>query len=325
MKCRRYTKPMLLPSRIFGALFLSIACSLAAVGQQRTVAITFDDLPLALTDVPPGTVDPGEARTINRLILESLSRHKVPATGFVNEKRVEDVGEIPGREILRQWAKCGNDLGNHGYSHADFNQVSIEQMEQEIVSGERSISEILRKLGRKPRYFRFPMNHTGDTVAKHDAVAAFLAQRGYKLAVCTIDNEDYVFARAYFLALARKDSASAERLRSEYLSYTGTEIDYYSALNKQVLGYEPPHVMLLHANHLNADTIDDVLSLFEQKHYTFVSLDKAEADPVYAAPDTFVTQDGWMWGYRWARERHVKVNGDLETEPPPWVREYGSK
>ncbi len=169
------------------------------------------------------------------------------------------------------------------------------------------------------------MNHTGDTAAKHDAVAAFLAQRGYKPAVCTIDNEDYVFDRAYLLALSKKDEASAERVRSEYLAYTATEIDYYSSLNKQVLGYEPPHVMLLHVNRLNADTIDGVLNLFEQRHYTFVTLDEAEGDPAFATPDTFFTQYGWMWGYRWARERHVKVNGSLETEPSVWIRDYGKQ
>ena len=169
-----------------------------------------------------------------------------------------------------EWAESGNDLGNHSYSHSDFNQLTIEQMEQEIVSGERSISEILRKVGRTPHYFRFPMNHTGDTAAKHDAIATFLTRRGYKLAVCTIDNQDYAFDKAYLIALARADHMSAERIRSEYLSYTGTQIDYYSSLNKQVFGYEPPHVMLLHVNRLNADTIDSVLSLFEQRHYTFV-------------------------------------------------------
>jgi peptidoglycan/xylan/chitin deacetylase (PgdA/CDA1 family) len=315
-------------SRIIVAFTLSasITCCSPSFGQQRTVAITVDDLPIAETDVPTtGTIDPIEVEAINRAILDSLRRHKVPATGFVIGKRVEDVGEIPGREILSRWVEGGNDLGNHSYSHTDFNQLTIKQMEQEIVSGEKSLTDVLRKVGRTPRYFRFPMNHTGDTAAKHDAVAAFLTQRGYKLAVCTIDNEDYVFDRAYLLALARKDKESAERLRSEYLSYTGTEIDYYSTLNKQVFGYAPPHVMLLHVNRLNADTIDSVLGLFEQRHYAFVDLDKAEADSAFATPETFFTQYGWMWGYRWARERHVKVNGNLETEPPAWVREFGKQ
>jgi hypothetical protein len=31
-----------------------------------------------------------------------------------------------------------------------------------------------------------------------------------------------------------------------------------------------------------------------------------------------------MWGYRWARERGVKVDGSLEPEPPKWITDYGS-
>ena len=46
--------------------------------------------------------------------------------------------------------------------------------------------------------------------------------------------------------LAKSDAASAQRLRTEYLDYTRTEIEYYAALNKQVFRYEPPQVMLLH-------------------------------------------------------------------------------
>jgi hypothetical protein len=30
-----------------------------------------------------------------------------------------------------------------------------------------------------------------------------------------------------------------------------------------------------------------------------------------------------MWGYRWAAERGVKVNGRLEPEPPEWIVNYG--
>jgi len=41
------------------------------------------------------------------------------------------------------------------------------------------------------------MNHTGDTQDKHDQIAAFLSQRGYRLATCTVDNSDYLFNDAY--------------------------------------------------------------------------------------------------------------------------------
>lgn len=32
-----------------------------------------------------------------------------------------------------------------------------------------------------------------------------------------------------------------------------------------------------------------------------------------------------MWGYRWANELHVKVNGSLKPDPPRWLLEYGAK
>ena len=33
---------------------------------------------------------------------------------------------------------------------------------------------------------------------------------------------------------------------------------------------------------------------------------------------------GPMWGYRWARDRGVRVNGALEKEPPAWVADYAA-
>jgi len=162
-------------------------------------------------------------------------------------------------------------------------------MESEMVRGEAA---------RKPRFFRFPFNHTGDTKEKHEAIAAFLQLHGYKTAPCTIDNSDGMFNTPYLLMLSRHDAAAAAKLRADYIAYTGVEIDYYSTLNKQVLGYEPPHIMLLHDNQLNADVIEDVLELFESRHYRFVSLTEAEADRVYQAPEIFFTKSGPMWGRR---------------------------
>src|SRR5262249_31661967 len=155
--------------------------------QQRSVAVTFDDLPVA------GTSDVAEARSINDAILKSLKRNHVPAIGFVIESRVQEIGAVQGREILDRWVSEGNDLGNHSLSHTSFNDLAVEQFEQEIVKGEASFSAALAKTGKRPQYFRFPKNNTGETREKHDAMAKFRASRGYRMAPCTIDNEDYVF------------------------------------------------------------------------------------------------------------------------------------
>ncbi len=292
----------------------------SASAQGREVAITVDDLPYAgsvIKNLPDYT-----AEAVNSRLLAVFRKHRIPVTGFVIEKTVENIGLAAGTRILKEWTTQGFDLGNHTYSHPDINQLSPEQIQEEIVRGETTFAPLMKTAGKQPEFFRFPMNHTGDTKVKHDAIASFLSQRGYQVATCTIDNSDYLFNDAYAKMLANKDLLSEQRLRSEYLSYTSSEIDYYAALNKQVLGYEPPQVMLLHDNPLNADTMEQVLKIFEDKGYTFVSLKRAQSDSAYHTADTYISEYGPMWGYRWAKERNVKVNGSLEPDPPAWVLDY---
>lgn len=301
-------------------LLALLGLSLRASAQQRTVAITVDDLPyVGHTHAALARADVKRAREVNRKLLGAFKKYRVPVTGFVNEGRVQGLGPKTGSQILSQWIAEGLDLGNHTYSHPDINMLSVAQIEDEILRGETTVAPLMKEAGKRLEFFRFPMNHTGDTKAKHDEIAAFLAQHGYKLGTCTIDNSDYLFNDAYVRALAQKDGPTASKLRLEYLAYTSSEIDYYASLNKHVLRYEPPQVMLLHDNQLNADVIDRLLKLFVRKNYKFVSLATAESDPAYSIPDTFITQYGWMWGYRWAKENNVKVDGSLEPEPAQWV------
>jgi len=300
---------------------LAFFSSAGICAQGRTVAITVDDLPYA-----PAATNVSEAastaETVNGKLLAAFRAHHVPVIGFVIQQRVEALGSVAGIWILKEWLRQGFDLGNHTYSHLDINDLSPDQIEQEIVRGESTLGPLMKEAGKKLEFFRFPMNHTGDTKEKHDLIAGLLSKRGYQLAACTIDNSDYLFSNAYVRMVAKDDHESAHKLRLEYLAYTSAEIDYYAALNKQVFRYEPPQVMLLHVNRLNADVIEQVLALFEKKQYKFVSLDAAQSDAAYRTPDTYVTKYGPMWGYRWAKERNVKVNGSLEPDPPKWILEY---
>jgi peptidoglycan/xylan/chitin deacetylase (PgdA/CDA1 family) len=292
--------------------------------QTRTVALTIDDLPFVRSDANSGPIEAvdKQAKAANRKLLLALARHHVPVTGFVIQKGVEELGVGAGTAILREWTKEGLDLGNHSYAHPDFNDLSISQFEDQIVRGEETFVPLMNEAGRKPQFFRFPFNHTGDTKEKHDAMAAFLAQRGYRLAPCTIESSDWMFNTAYGRMLARHDRAAAGRLRSEYLAFTAKQVDYFTKLNRQVLGYDPPQTMLLHDNQLNADLIEDLLAIYESKGFEWISLSDAEKDPTYGKPDAFITKFGPMWAYRWAEERGVKVDGSLEPEPPAWITDY---
>jgi peptidoglycan/xylan/chitin deacetylase (PgdA/CDA1 family) len=226
------------------------------------------------------------------------------------------------RGVLAQWTAAGMELGNHTFSHADFNAESIGQFEAEVVKGEASIGPLMHEAGKTLRYFRFPMNHTGDSREKRDAALRVLAGRGYEVATCTIENEDYEFERAFRSALAARDEETARKLRAEYLRYTALEVDYYAGVHRQLFGRETPQVMLLHVNRLNAEMLEEVLRLFEERGYRFVTLAEAQSDAAFRTPES-VTKFGPMWGYRWAPALKAKIDGSKEPETPDWIAKYG--
>lgn len=308
---------------LLAAALASLLPLCSAAAQQHTVAITVDDLPFASgVPIPQLAAEIQQAELANQSLLRAFTRHHIPATGFVIEQSAERLGLPVSRDILKPWTQPGFDLGNHLRSHPDVNTLSVPEIEGEITRGEATFAPLLQAVGHKPRFLRFPYNHTGDTQQKHDAVAAFLAAHGYHLAPCTIDTTDYEFNLAYTLALSLNDSKTAARAKANYIAYTGAEIDWYTALDKQVFGYEPPHIMLLHDSALNAAAIESILALFDQRGYRYVSLSQAIEDPAYSVPETYVTKYGPMWGYRWAQEKHVKVDGTGEPDPPAWIAQY---
>jgi len=287
----------------------------------KPVALTFDDLPAV------GTSNVAAVRAITNDILDGLDRHHAPATGFVIGRGVDALANHSGPSILDEWTRRGYLLGSHTYSHIDLSVVTAKAFEDDVIANEKVLEPVWATAavtaGVGTKYLRFPFNHAGDTAAKHDAVRAFLTSRGYQIAACTIDTSDYVFNDAYALMQQRRDTQSIVKLWADYLAYTATEIDYYESLNVQVFGHSIPHVMLLHANRLNADLIEQLLTIFETKGFQFVTLDEAQADPAYQTPEGPPTKYGPMWGYRWANARQIKINGAAEQEPPDWILRYG--
>ncbi len=286
---------------------------------SRSVAITIDDLPFAEQDVAKRT--PEAAIKASEDLIDALRKYEAPATGFVNEDQIAALGDTA-MTILMRWTEGGFDLGHHGYSHADFNKVSVAEMEEEIAKGERIIRPLAESAGRPVRFFRFPYNHLGSTDERQSEIERILAARGYRIAASTIDTSDYLFAQAYSKALNEQDETIMKRVQQEYLAYTREKIIYFADLNAKALGYEPPAIFLIHQNLLNASVMDSILALFQSLNYKFVSLAEAQSDPAYERLPKVPTNFGPMWGYRWARERGVRVDGSLDKEPPAWLVAY---
>jgi peptidoglycan/xylan/chitin deacetylase (PgdA/CDA1 family) len=128
------------------------------------MAVTIDDLPYVSAGHPAWAPN---ARRATDEILRALKAHRAPALGFVNENKLHAPGEVDERiALLKQWVDAGMTLGNHTYSHPDFNRLTVEQFWDEIVKGEVVTKRLMESRRPYQLYFRHPMTHTGDTKEK---------------------------------------------------------------------------------------------------------------------------------------------------------------
>ena len=285
------------------------------------MAVTIDDVPYVYT--PQEGASLAVAQSATTTLIRTLASHRVPVTAFVNAGRLDIDGQSAAARaaLLSQWADSGAVLGNHTYSHADFNSLTVEEFQQEILRGEPAIRAAMASRGSYPWFFRHPETHTGDTSEKKEAVARFLATRGYQVAPHTVDLVDYAFNAVLGVALGRNDEALAARLRSAYVEFGVTATAFAERVSPQVFGEEIPQTLLIHANRLNADCLDDLLRRLEDRGYTFVSLSDAMAHPAYRTRDTHVTSYGPTWLWRWAKSKNLAVSFREDPDPPAWVTE----
>lgn len=304
-------------------LLFTLAAAARAQTPARTMAITFDDLPYVMIGDGP-YVTRGRAATDK--ILSTLKKHKAPAVAFVNEGQLNGDDRKARINLLRQWVNQGEILGNHTYSHPDFNRLTVEQFQEEITKGEVVTRQLMRSRQPYQLYFRHPMTHTGDTREKKEAIEKFLAAHGYKVTPHTIENSDFIFNVAYAQALQRHDDALAQRVRDAYLDMTITAIAFAEKISPEIFGREIPQILLIHANDINGDSLDEMLRRFEARGYSFVTLDKVMADPAYQTKDTYVNNYGPTWFFRWAKSKGLKLDFSGDPDPPKWVMDlYNSR
>jgi peptidoglycan/xylan/chitin deacetylase (PgdA/CDA1 family) len=255
-----------------------------------------------------------------------LARARVPVVGFVNSGKLWHDGTlVPARlDLLRAWRDAGFELGNHTASHVDRHTVPLAEYEADVVRGEGEIRTILEERApratpeerapRAMRWFRHPYLHTGRTLEEKRALEEFLSSRGYRVAPVTIDNSEWIFARAYQRALDAGDRTLASRVRTSYGPYMEAQFDYLERQSRALFGREIRQVLLVHANSLNADAFEALLVRLRRRGYSFISLDRALEDPAYASPDTFVGSGGITWLHRWTLSSGARP---LPGEPQP--------
>lgn len=313
---RRALAPAGLNDRQLKTIYAAAAETRTATGVP-SIAITIDDLPTA--SVLGQEIDRAERMT--RDLLAALRRAEVPAIGFVNGRKLQPSGRIDPRRValLQQWIDGGFDLGNHTFSHIDLHESDVAVFERDVIAGDDAVRRLLASVGRAPRYFRHPFLHTGRSREVRDRIDAVLAKRGYAVAPVTLDNSDYVFAAAYDRAVAATDADLVRRIEATYLDYMESVVKYDEGQSVLIVGRPMSHTLLIHANALNAATIERLVDRLRTRGYRFVTLDEALKDPAYRSADEYFGPAGITWLHRWAMTSGK--SGIFAGEPvvPDWI------
>lgn len=307
---------------------LAFAQDIKTAMPDRRISITIDDLPWVVgSDQAWEDENSSAARSIekhHKKLIAEMKKAKAPVIGFVNEGKLYSGNHLQKNRVamLNDWLNAGFELGNHTYGHVSMHDVELSAYQENILKGEQQLRPMLAKHKKTPQWFRHPYLRTGRTIEDKAALQKFLAEHGYRIAPVTIDNGEWVYAFAYRKVLAKggDNKETLARLRRDYVPYMAAKVDFYERASIDLLGYNLPQIILMHANELNADTYRDLISAIRGRGYRFVALEEAMKDPAYQRADTFTGRYGPSWIHRWAlAEKKPKAFYEGEPVVPKWV------
>ncbi len=304
---------MIRTSKLLACALLLAPIVPAQTPPDRQVAITVDDLPASAAHL----MSAQEITDMTTKLVTTLKQQQIPAVGFVNESKLYlRSGEVDARiAALNQWLDAGFELGNHTFGHTSLNRVSLKDFEESVVRGETVTKLLLAQHNMKMRYFRHPYLDVGRDLQTRLDVEAFLTSRGYHIAPVTLDPWDWAFAGIYDDAKKHGDAALQQKIVASFLAHASAVFEYEEKLSRDLLGYEPRQIILLHGNNLEAEHIGELLDVLRKRGYRFITLQSALNDDVYSLPNTYVGEHGNGWLEQWAVSRGRIPTGEPQFPP----------
>lgn len=234
------------------------------VADQPEIAITIDDLPfVGSRSGTAGDISRGHDRFMR--ILNTLVETKVPVTGFVIAGAIGK-GQW---DLLELFQKEGFQLGNHTYSHPSLNSMSADN----YIANIDKADQILNPIMTSPKYFRYPYlaEARGE---KKQKVYNYLAEHGYTIAPVTIDTKDYNFNAQLLAVNWRLRDQKIDGIKKRYLAYIEKQTER-AEKKAQANGKAGKQILLIHSNLLNSYCLSDIIELYKQRGYRFISLEEA--------------------------------------------------
>lgn len=280
------------------------AASLAPI----KVAVTVDDIP------EHGDEIRGLSREeIARGVLRALRQNGLSQVyGFANGAFMTDnPNEV---SIFKDWLLSGYPLGNHTYHHPHLDQMTAAAYIKDIAAEDRLLATLasVSPLVKQRRVFRYPFLEEGNTQQKRDAVRAYLAKNGYRIAEVTVDYDDWAWTDAYARCLSQHDDNSIKWLKEHVVDSANRHLHASSAMARRLFGRDIDQILLVHVGAFDAVMLNTILEGWRREGVQFVTLDEALTDLVYQINPNFVSKGGRTFLDQIAESRHLDLSPLLD-------------
>ncbi|KAH8550644.1 hypothetical protein BGW37DRAFT_521314 [Umbelopsis sp. PMI_123] len=163
------------------ACFSIVSCVLATplqLAKRQTRGVQYHCKPghFALT------FDDGPYKYTSKLI-DHLNDRGIKATFFVNGDNFWDLdNNIHAQNVIKQAYSSGHQIASHTWSHANLDELSRDEIENEIMRLENTL---MRIIGVRPTFVRPPYGNSDKHVTK------VLNHLGYTVVNWSVDSKDY--------------------------------------------------------------------------------------------------------------------------------------
>lgn len=250
--------------------FFGVFLALTAAASAKEIALTFDDAPGEDTGI--FKVEERTDELIRKLKLLDVPQAIFFANPCNGGRR---------KMILRQLAKfrnSGNLIGNHTCTHPRLDKVGFERFALDVDKADALLESLIQ--GQK--VFRFPFFNEGSDKLTRDQVRNWLKSRGYKNIPSSVENEDPVFSLKLNQAKAAGKKIDYIKVETLFVDHVLAGAEFYEKLAREVLGYSPKHILLLHDKDATVLFLESLIRALRKNGWTIIGAQEAIRDPLYS-------------------------------------------
>ncbi len=254
------------------------------------IAITIDDVPgmyLGPTTKPRVLFEAEEYQSIASNLVNTLTKHAVPATAFVNFR--ETRAEQAAHQI---WCDSAVEIGNHTATHLCINHVPFAQWCDDV---QRCHQLLTSRYSRKPRYFRYPYLRYGLSTSLQQRAAEFLETLGYVDVPATIPTSDWVLSKPYRDAQRAGDHRKMDAIGLAFSKHVLAAVVNGAALGHALFDRDVSQVLVIHASTLTGDHMGQAISQLKHNGFEIIPVAECLNDSVYDMPNRFQGHESISW------------------------------